>query len=65
MQLTRDFRIDGAGEVTFGLFVYNILDHPNFANPPGSLSSSALGRITATVTLPTSNYRSFQSGTVS
>jgi hypothetical protein len=64
-QLTRDFRIKERAKVTFGLSGYNVLNHPNFANPSGSISSSSFGRITSTVTPPTSIYGSFQSGTVS
>jgi len=65
MQLTRDFRIKERARLTFGLAGYNVLNHPNFANPSGSVSSNSFGRITATVTPPTSIYGSFQSGTVS
>jgi hypothetical protein len=64
-QLTRDFRIKERAKFTFGVSGYNVLNHPNFQNPSGSLSSGSFGKITATVTPPTSIYGSFQSGTVS
>ena len=48
-----------------GAQFYNLFNHPNFANPSGSVTSSALGTISATVVPPTSIYGSFQSGTVS
>ena len=65
MQLTRDFRIKEQARFTFGLAGYNVLNHPNFLNPSGSVTSGAFGKITATITPPTSIYGSFQSGTVS
>jgi hypothetical protein len=48
-----------------GAQMFNIFNHPNFANPSGTVTSSALGTISATVVPPTSIYGSFQSGTVS
>ena len=44
---------------------YNILNHANFANPSGSLSSGSFGRITSVVGPPTSIYGSFQGASVS
>jgi hypothetical protein len=41
-----------------------VLNHPNFANPSGTLSGS-LGLISATVGPPTSIYGSFQGASVS
>lgn len=64
-QLTRDFHITERARLTFGLSAYNLLNHPNFQNPSGSISSGSFGKITSTVTPPTSIYGSFQSGTVS
>ncbi|HLH19608.1 MAG TPA: hypothetical protein VKX45_20465 [Bryobacteraceae bacterium] len=64
-QLTRDFHIKERAKFTFGLSGYNVLNHPNFKNPSGSVTSGAFGKITSTVTPPTSIYGSFQSGTVS
>jgi hypothetical protein len=64
-QLTRDFHIRERAKFTFGVSGYNVLNHPNFKNPSGSLTSGAFGKITSTVTPPTSIYGSFQSGTVS
>ena len=64
-QLTRMFKIKERASLTLGVSTYNLLNHPNFANPSGTLSSGAFGTITSTVTPPTSIYGSFQSGTVS
>jgi hypothetical protein len=64
-QLTRHFKIAERASLDMGLGSYNLFNHPNFANPSGSISSGAFGTITSTVTPPTSIYGSFQSGTVS
>ncbi len=64
-QLTRTFKIKERAGLALGLSSYNLLNHPNFANPSGSITSGAFGKITSTVTPPTSIYGSFQSGTVS
>lgn len=48
-----------------GLSAYNLLNHPNFAKPSGSLVSGAFGEITADLSPPTSIYGSFQGATVS
>jgi hypothetical protein len=48
-----------------GASMYNLFNHPNFASPSGTVTSSALGTISSTVVPPTSIYGSFQSGTVS
>jgi hypothetical protein len=50
----------------FGIGVqFNIFNHPNFANPANSVTSSSLGFISGTVAPPTSTYGSFKGGTVS
>jgi hypothetical protein len=64
-QLMRDFKIKERVTMTFGLNSFNLLNHPNFNNPSGCVTSSSCGTITSTVTPPTSIYGSFQSGTVS
>ncbi|HUI56233.1 MAG TPA: carboxypeptidase-like regulatory domain-containing protein [Bryobacteraceae bacterium] len=63
--LNRDFRVTEHATLTFGLNSYNLLNHPNFMNPSGCVSSASCGLITGTVTPPTSIYGSFQAGTVS
>jgi hypothetical protein len=44
---------------------YNVLNHPNFANPINSLSSSSFGKILGLVTEPNSPYGNFQGAAVS
>ena len=44
---------------------YNVLNHANFANPSGSLSSSSFGLITTTLGPPTSIYGTGQGASVS
>jgi Carboxypeptidase regulatory-like domain len=64
-QVTKNFSIKEKAKLGLGVQFYNILNHPNYANPSGSVTSSALGFISSTVVPPTSIYGSFQSGTVS
>ena len=63
-QLTRSFAIKEKMSFQMGVQTYNVLNHPNFANPSGTLSGS-LGLITGTVGPPTSIYGSFQGASVS
>jgi hypothetical protein len=63
-QLTKNFRL---GEhVNFGLGgqFYNLLNHPNFANPASVATSSSLGLISAVIGPPTSVYGTGQSSSV-
>jgi hypothetical protein len=64
-QLTRNFKIKEKATLTLGMMAYNVLNHANFANPSGTLSSGSFGEITATVGPPTSIYGSFQGASVS
>jgi hypothetical protein len=64
-QITRDIRYKERATLTLGMQFYNIMNHPNFANPSGTLSSGAFGTITSTVGPPTSIYGSFQGASVS
>lgn len=63
--LTRGFRIREKMSFTFGAQAYNTLNHANFANPSGSLSSGSFGLITSTVAQPTSIYGTGQGSSVS
>ena len=51
-QVTKNFTIKEKYKFGFGTQFYNILNHPNFANPSGSVTSSGLGLITSTVGPP-------------
>jgi len=64
-QLARNFAIKEKVSLTLGIQAYNVLNHANFANPSGSISSGSFGQITATVGPPTSIYGSFQGASVS
>ena len=47
--ITKNFPITDRARFTLGAQMYNLLNHPNFADPSGSVTSSALGFISATV----------------
>lgn len=64
-QISRNFRIKERMVLTLGIQAYNVLNHPNFANPSGTLSSGALGTITTTLGPPTSIYGTGQGASVS
>lgn len=64
-QITRDFKIKERAVFTLGTQMYNILNHPNFANPSGCLSCGGFGLISSTLGPPTSIYGSFQGASVS
>ncbi len=65
LQVTRNFKIREKMNLTLGIQTYNVINHANFANPSGSISSGSFGEITATVGPPTSIYGSFQGASVS
>jgi hypothetical protein len=48
-----------------GAQFYNLLNHPNFSNASGTVTSGSLGLISGTVGPPTSPYGSFQGASVS
>ena len=64
-QISRDFKFKERMNLTLGLQAYNVMNHPNFANPSGSLSSSSFGLITTTLGPPTSIYGTGQGASVS
>ena len=51
--------------LAIGASFYNILNHPNFANPNHVIGAGGEGSITSTVVAPTSAYGSFQGAAVS
>jgi hypothetical protein len=63
--LQRGFAIREKYKFVFGIQAYNVLNHPNFANPSGSVTSGGFGEITGTLGPPTSIYGSFQGASVS
>jgi hypothetical protein len=66
LSVKKNFRITDSG-LTFemGANGYNILNHPNFANPNDSITSGAFGQIQGTVTPASSPYGNFQGSNVS
>jgi len=65
MQISRNIPIRERMSFEFGIQAYNVLNHANFANPSGSISSGAFGTITSVIGPPTSIYGSFQGASVS
>jgi len=65
VQLSRNIPIRERMSFEFGIQAYNVLNHANFANPSGSISSGAFGTITSVIGPPTSIYGSFQGASVS
>jgi hypothetical protein len=64
-QVSRNFRIREGIDFTLGIQAYNVMNHPNFAPPSGSLSSGSFGLITSTLGPPTSIYGTGQGASVS
>jgi hypothetical protein len=64
-QISRNFRFKEKMVLTLGIQAYNVLNHANFANPSGTLSSGALGTITTTLGPPTSIYGTGEGAAVS
>jgi len=63
--LQHSFTIKEKFKFVLGMQAYNVLNHPNFANPSGSLTSSSFGQITSTLGPPTSIYGTGQGAAVS
>jgi len=63
--LSRRFSIREKMSLTLGLQAYNVLNHPNFANPSGTLSSGSFAEITTTLGPPTSIYGTGEGAAVS
>jgi hypothetical protein len=64
-QLSRNWRIKEKVTLMFGAQATNVANHPNFANPSGSLTSNSLGEITGSVQQPTSIYGTGQGASTS
>ncbi len=65
MTLQRSFAIKEKLKFVFGMQAYNVMNHANFANPSGALTSGAFGTITSTLGPPTSIYGTGQGAAVS
>ncbi len=66
LSIKKNFRVTDNGLMfEMGANAYNILNHPNFANPNDSLSSGSFGQIESTVTPASSPYGNFQGSAVS
>jgi hypothetical protein len=63
--LFKDFRITEGSAFTLGATAFNVLNHPNFANPTNSATSGLFGQILNTVSQPNSPYGNFQGAAVS
>jgi hypothetical protein len=63
--LLRTFKIKERFKFSLGAQAYNLLNHPNFANPSGSVTSGSFGEITSTLGPPTSIYGTGQGASVS
>jgi hypothetical protein len=62
--LFKNFNITERAMFTLGANAYNVFNHPNFANPINSATSSLFGQIQNTVGQPNSPYGNFQGATV-
>jgi hypothetical protein len=60
----KHFPIKEWGRFTVGASFYNLLNHPNFANPNANVAAPGLGLITSTVSAPTSAYGAAQGSAV-
>jgi hypothetical protein len=63
--IARNFRIHEKMVFNLGLQAYNVLNHANFGNPSGTLSSGSFAQITTTLGPPTSIYGTGQGAAVS
>lgn len=66
MTLIKKISIREKMAFSFGAYFYNILNHPNFANPSGNTGvAGTFGKILSTATPPSSPYGNFQGAAVS
>jgi carboxypeptidase family protein/TonB-dependent receptor-like protein len=64
-RVTKNINLGERARFGFGAQFYNLLNHPNFSNASGTVTSGSLGLINGTVGPPTSPYGSFQGASVS
>ena len=65
MTVTKAFKLTKRVSFAAGMNFYNLLNHANFGNPDGDVSSRTFGQILSTVTPPSSPYGNFQGAAVS
>lgn len=67
LTVLKQFPLPGweAGKLSVGAQFFNLLNHPNFDQPVGDISSSQFGSIIRTVSVPTSILGSFLGGDAS
>ena len=63
--LFKNFAISERMKFSVGAEAFNLMNHPHFAAPNGDISGTGFGRITFTVSQPTSPYGAFQGSAVS
>jgi hypothetical protein len=63
----KDFKVPRLerGKLEVGAQAYNVLNHPNFANPVFNFDNPAFGEVQRTVSDPTSVFGSFLGGDAS
>jgi len=61
----KDIKLTERFVFTLGANAFNVLNHPNFANPDADVTSGTFGQILSTVTPPNSPYGNFQGASVS
>ena len=59
LNVFRNFRIMEKANFGLGISAYNVLNHPNFANPDSGYGDATYGQITGMVGSPTSAYGNF------
>lgn len=59
MTLSKSFKITERTSFGIGATAFNLLNHPNFANPVNDIASSGFGTVTSTVAPPTSPFGAF------
>jgi len=61
----KNFHLTERYVFALGANMYNVLNHPNFANPVGDITSGQVGQIINTDIPPTSPYGAFTGSAVS
>lgn len=59
ISLSKNFKVTERVSFGVGANVFNVLNHPNFANPAADLGGSGFGTILNTVAIPTSPFGTF------